>query len=273
MSKSNRSLRILVALISIPFLLFMAYWGNWLFLLFTLAVGLLSFYEFAAMSKEKGYTVSTILGLGFVFLFIANAYYAFTDSFLLVLLLPIFFTLSELTKNKPEAIGNIGAGLFGVLYIGLFSSSLIWIREFYHESILYSRGGALIIALFVTIWMCDSAAYFLGTAFGKHKLFPRVSPKKSWEGAVSGFIFSVLAMIVMRELFLEFLTMTDAVIIGALVGIVGQVGDLIESLLKRDAGVKDSSSLIPGHGGIFDRFDSLLFTAPFVYLYLRYFLQ
>ncbi len=273
MSKNNRTLRILVAIAAIPFLLFMAYWGKWLFLLFTLTIGTLSFHEFASMGKEKGYALSEILGIGFIFLFILNAYYTFTDSFLLVFLLPIFFALSELTKNKPNAIANIGAGLFGILYIGLFSASLIWIREFYHENILYSRGGMLIIALFVTIWLCDSAAYFLGTAFGKHKLFPRVSPKKSWEGAVAGFIFSVLSMIVMREFFLQFLSITDAVIIGVLIGIVGQVGDLIESLIKRDAGVKDSSTLIPGHGGIFDRFDSLLFTAPFIYLYLRYFLQ
>ncbi len=104
-------------------------------------------------------------------------------------------------------------------------------------------------------------------------MFPRVSPKKSWEGAVAGFLFSVLFMIAARALIIDFLPLSDAIMIGLISGIFGQAGDLIESLLKRDAGVKDSSSIIPGHGGIFDRFDSLLFTAPLVYLYLTLFVR
>ena len=224
------------------------------------------------MAKAKGYFVSTIIGIGFIFLYITNAYFHYTDFEFLTLLVPIFFTLSELTKNKPNALANIGVGILGVMYIGLFSTSLIGIRELYPESIVYGRGGALVVGLLVTIWLCDSAAYFIGSAYGKHKLFPRVSPKKSWEGAIAGFVFSILSMIVLKEFYIEFLSLTNAIIIGALIGSVGQVGDLIESLFKRDSGVKDSSSLIPGHGGVFDRFDSLLFTAPFVYLYLVYFL-
>ena len=123
-----------------------------------------------------------------------------------------------------------------------------------------------------SIWICDSAACFLGTAFGKHKLFPRVSPNKSWEGAVAGFIFAIVAMIAAKAVVLDELNLTDAVVIGFIIGTIGQIGDLVESLIKRDAGVKDSSQLIPGHGGIFDRFDSLLFTSPAVYIYL-YFLS
>jgi phosphatidate cytidylyltransferase len=111
----------------------------------------------------------------------------------------------------------------------------------------------------------------LGTAFGKHKLFPRVSPKKSWEGAISGFVFAILTMIAARAIILDFFSLWDVIIIGIIVGTIGQMGDLVESLMKRDAGVKDSSSIIPGHGGIFDRFDSLLLSAPFIYLYLFYF--
>jgi len=99
-------------------------------------------------------------------------------------------------------------------------------------------------------------------------LMLRVSPKKSWEGAVAGFIFSVIGMVASKSLMLEFLSTFDAIIIGIIVGVFGQIGDLVESLIKRDANVKDSSSLIPGHGGILDRFDSLLFSAPIIYLYL-----
>jgi phosphatidate cytidylyltransferase len=117
--------------------------------------------------------------------------------------------------------------------------------------------------------MTDSAAYFIGTAIGKHKLFPRVSPNKSWEGAIAGFVFSIITLVVLKSFLLEFLDWVDIIAFGVIIGIFGQVGDLIESLIKRDAGVKDSSNIIPGHGGIFDRFDSLLFSAPIIFLYLR----
>ena len=100
---------------------------------------------------------------------------------------------------------------------------------------------------------------------------PRISPNKSWEGAIAGFIFSVITMIAAKALFLEFLEWRDTIAVGIIVGIAGQFGDLIESMIKRDSRVKDSSSIIPGHGGILDRFDSLLFTAPAVYLYLKLF--
>jgi len=106
---------------------------------------------------------------------------------------------------------------------------------------------------------------------GKHKLFPRVSPQKSWEGAVFGFVFSILTMLLAKVIILDFLSWTSVVILGIIIGIIGQIGDLVESLFKRDAGVKDSSNLIPGHGGIFDRFDSLLYSAPVILLYLKNF--
>jgi len=101
-------------------------------------------------------------------------------------------------------------------------------------------------------------------------LFPRISPKKSWEGAIAGFVFSVLIMIAAKFIVLEFLQWTTIIAFGIIVGIIGQIGDLVESMLKRDAGVKDSSALIPGHGGIFDRFDSLLYTAPVIFIYLKF---
>lgn len=177
----------------------------------------------------------------------------------------------ELFRNYGSAILNISTTLLGIFYFGLFGSTLVGIREFYPNiDGLYNNGGYLIISIFASIWICDSAAFFGGTALGKHKLFPRVSPKKSWEGAVFGFVFAILAMILAKYLVLDFLLLKDSIAIGFITGTFGQIGDLAESLLKRDAGVKDSSGLIPGHGGIFDRFDSLLFSAPLIYLYLIY---
>ncbi|HEX9740327.1 MAG TPA: phosphatidate cytidylyltransferase, partial [Ignavibacteriaceae bacterium] len=129
----------------------------------------------------------------------------------------------------------------------------------------------LIISIFAAIWICDSAAYYGGTALGKHKLFARVSPNKTWEGAGFGFVFAVITIVLAKIIILNFLSLGTAIAIGIIIGLFGQIGDLIESLFKRDAGVKDSSSVIPGHGGIFDRFDSLLYTAPVILLYLKYF--
>jgi phosphatidate cytidylyltransferase len=118
--------------------------------------------------------------------------------------------------------------------------------------------------------VCDSAAYFVGRAFGRHTLFERVSPKKTWEGAIAGFFFAVGAFLLARFLVLPYLSVSDALICGTIVGLFGQIGDLAESLLKRDAGVKDSSQLIPGHGGVLDRFDSIMFVAPLIFLYLDF---
>jgi phosphatidate cytidylyltransferase len=135
---------------------------------------------------------------------------------------------------------------------------------------VYGWGGLTVLALFAAIWLCDSAAYFAGTRFGRHKLLERVSPKKTWEGVIAGGIAAVLAFVLARALLLPYMTITTAVVCGLIVGVFGQLGDLVESLIKRDTGVKDSSSLIPGHGGILDRFDSVIFVSPIIYFYLDF---
>jgi phosphatidate cytidylyltransferase len=152
----------------------------------------------------------------------------------------------------------------GIFYVSLFFGTLIGLRE------LFVPFDFTIITIFATIWICDTAAYFGGKFLGKHKLFERVSPNKTWEGAIAGFLFAIAAAVVAKYTLLDYFTMQDAIVLGVIVGIFGQLGDLVESLLKRDAGIKDSSSLIPGHGGVLDRFDSLLFVSPLVYLYLDF---
>ena len=196
--------------------------------------------------------------------------------------------LIELFRKKGSPITNIGATVLGVLMISLCFGTLIFLRELfpygfpvykffaigYADNLQLAQinrwGGYTVIAVFLSIWMCDTAAYFGGSAFGKHPLFERVSPKKTWEGAVFGFIFSVLTMVAVKMLLLGYLAFHHAIILGVLIGIFGQVGDLIESRLKRDVGVKDSSTLIPGHGGLYDRFDSLVYLSPIVYLYIDF---
>ncbi|MGA9115828.1 MAG: phosphatidate cytidylyltransferase [Bacteroidota bacterium] len=208
---------------------------------------------------------------------------------LLILLLAfvLFVLVVELFRDRPAPLRNIGVTLFGVLYVSLFFGSLVGLREIFNPSdfpvyryfgmrtiaapagvaeTIHRWGGGTVVSLMVSVWLCDTAAYAVGTRWGKRPLLPRVSPRKSWEGAIAGFAAAVSTFTVAGALWLPYLSPPTAVLCGALVGIFGQVGDMVESLLKRDAGVKDSSGLIPGHGGVLDRFDSLAFTAPVFFL-------
>jgi len=269
-SFSKLSSRVIVAIIGIPLIIIVCLLGKIYFLVFPLGIGLLSFYELAKMARNKHSYVNLAVGWIIVFIIIINEYRQFIPVQILILLSILVLLLLELFRNKESAISNLGTTLLGIFYIGFFSAAVVDLREFYNDSAFtYFQGGYLIISILVSIWVCDSAAYFLGTALGKHKLMPRISPNKSWEGAIAGFIFSVITLIAAKALFLEFLEWRDTIAIGIIIGILGQCGDLIESMIKRDSRVKDSSSIIPGHGGILDRFDSLLFTAPAVYLYLK----
>ncbi|NWF50439.1 MAG: phosphatidate cytidylyltransferase [Ignavibacteriaceae bacterium] len=268
---SNTAIRIIVSVIAIPLILLASYLGEYFFLTFVSLIGLISYFEFHLLAKNKSVQTNLLIGSLFTLLIILNQYFHLLDVFLLILLFLIATLTAELFRNKGSAIMNLGATYLGVFYLGFCSASLVALREFFPRiDNLYSQGGFLIISILAAIWICDSAAFFGGTAMGKHKLFTRVSPKKSWEGAIFGFIFAVASMALAKFLVLGFLSWSEALIIGFIIGTIGQIGDLIESLLKRDSGIKDSSSLIPGHGGVFDRFDSLLFSSPAILIFLRY---
>lgn len=211
---------------------------------------------------------------------------------MIVLLLAVVTAMIvELFRNRPRPMMNIASTLFGLMYVAMLFGTLVGLRELFNPfdvpvaryfpdarsladpqvvAELDAWGGLTVVSVFAAIWLCDTAAYAIGIPFGKHRLFPRVSPGKSWEGAIAGFLAGCAAMIGARQWFLPYLSLFDAVVLGMIVGGMGQIGDLVESLLKRDAAVKDSSAMIPGHGGVLDRFDSLLFVAPLVYLYIDF---
>lgn len=160
------------------------------------------------------------------------------------------------TDKGMEASMRLGAGL---IYVPLMFSYIVRVRE------LPEGLSWLFLTLAVT-WAGDTGAYFAGRAFGKTKLFERVSPKKTWEGAVGGFVFSIAFACAFKVLLLPSLTWGQAILLGALLDVVGVLGDLVESMFKRAFGVKDSGWIMPGHGGILDRIDSLLFTAPLTWV-------
>ena len=150
----------------------------------------------------------------------------------------------------------VAVPVFGVVIWGL-----VWLRD--------SGSGGPILFMYVLciVWLADIGAYFAGRRWGRHKLAPVISPGKTWEGVVGGVLGALTFCFVARATFFSALTLTDALIVGVATSVLAPVGDLVESLLKRSAGVKDSGRLIPGHGGILDRIDALLFVGAFVFLY------
>ena len=172
-----------------------------------------------------------------------------------------FSALALLTSaifSRPigKALGEMGVGLSGIVYCSITLGFLILLER------------ELVITLFVIVWAGDSAAFYTGRAFGRHSLAPVISPKKTVEGAIGGFAASVLAGIIAAVWFLGE-SWTSFAWVAAVTAIAGQIGDLAESALKRSAGVKDSSSILPGHGGILDRLDSLFFAAPVFYWFFN----
>jgi phosphatidate cytidylyltransferase len=265
---SNLAQRVAVGIVAIPIIYFLCVAGGPYFFGFVALVSAVALREFYALAEAKGARPLLIPGIAGGFVVNVSFFIHSASRPILVaalLLLVIACSLWELFRKpapNASALLNLSTTLFGVLYISLFFGTLIGIREI--------AGGYLVMSMFVTIWICDSAAFHVGSSMGRHKLFPRVSPNKTWEGAVAGLIFAILTAVAAKHFVLGFLPLSGAVILGVIVGTVGQMGDLAESLMKRDAGVKDSSTLIPGHGGAFDRFDSILLVAPCVYLYLEY---
>jgi phosphatidate cytidylyltransferase len=267
------TIRVIVALIGIPLLLFVILKGDLYFFSIVLIIALLSQWELYKILQSKNMQVFPYPGhiLGIIVLYFAAFGW---DKYMLMLSLftLLFIFALEMFRNKGSAILNISGVLLGIIYPVFFLAALLFLR-FNFEQILpktgYNPAGMFIITMFASIWLCDTFAYFFGKAFGKHRLFERVSPKKSIEGAIAGLIGAILIFFISKWIGFLHISNTFVLICGIIVGILGQLGDLVESWFKRDAGVKDSSGILPGHGGMLDRFDSLMFIAPaFVIIYL-----
>lgn len=266
------AIRTLIALIFGPLIILSALAGGYFWLVFVGLVVMMSVYEFHRLADLKGAGLQLFIGIFFSLAIVTSFYYS-GERLLLPILIALLLAIQfvELYRQKGSPLINLSATFYAPVYYALGFGSFILIREFPAQwGLNSSAAGTWIVLLILTIWVCDTAAYIGGSYFGRHKLMERISPKKSIEGAVFGFVFALLAAALFHQWFVRGLRLQDALFIGLVVGSIGQYGDLFESLLKRDAGVKDSSNLIPGHGGILDRFDSLTICAPVVYLYLRF---
>ncbi len=176
-------------------------------------------------------------------------------------------TLTALWSRRPlpEALPSVATTLFGIVFVGLLLGYQVGLRT------LGEGGARLVFFLWWVVWSSDAAAYWVGTAVGRKPIAPRISPRKTVEGTLAGFVMAVSAAWIGGRWLLPPLSGLEAAVLGALLGVFGLLGDLCESLLKRGSQVKDSSGWLPGHGGVLDRSDSLLFTAPVLFYYWRYF--
>lgn len=230
----------------------------WFFLVVIVAVVLLGLSEYFNMAEKKGYFINRYLGWCFGAL-LPFPLYVSGDVIILTIAVLCLFIFNFHKRYREQAIVSTALTFFGLIYVAWFFSFLAKIRVFPH-------GRLWIFYIIFILKMGDAVAYFIGKRFGAHKYIVHISPNKSVEGAIAGLITTVAASMG-SAYYLENVPLSHLFFLGLLLGVLGQLGDLAESLLKRDAGVKDSGN-IPGLGGILDVIDSLLLTVPVLYYYL-----
>lgn len=255
------SKRIISAAVLIPIVGACLYFGGLPFFALVLAAAVLAAYEYLRMMRVLGYTPSYALGIASVVILLVDAQWPALGILPFALALIPIVTLSweVLAGNVPHAFVRWALTMALALYLGYLPGLFLRLRA------LDSGLNWLIIALLGT-WICDSAAYFVGRAWGRHKLSPNISPKKTWEGAIAGFVTGIATVVGLGAWLLD-LPLGWGLLAGVLLVSGATVGDLAESVIKRQVGVKDSGQLIPGHGGALDRIDSLLYVIPLIYMF------
>ncbi|HKC65156.1 MAG TPA: phosphatidate cytidylyltransferase [Pyrinomonadaceae bacterium] len=267
--------RIVTALIVLPVLV-ASILISWLAPLFiALAFASMSFglYEFWLLARRRGIKADVVIGyVGAAALFTVFYFDRPHESSLLLLLLilpalTIAALCSAMLRGAPfeNMIASVGATLLGVMYVAFLGGHLVAVRTGFEQQ----RAAHLLSLFFLVIMGSDTGAYYTGRAIGRHKLAPKISPGKTWEGAMGGMAASLLMAVVAHYWFFQELPLKFALPLAAVMNVLGVLGDLTESALKRGAGAKDAAQILPGHGGLLDRLDSLLFNAPVIYYFGR----
>lgn len=267
----------LVGVVLIPVVLGVTYAGGLVYAIFVGLLAALGSYELLAMASRAGYRPGKVVGI------LGSAALAFSFDFRnqvlpsLVLSFAIVVVLIErlVRSSKERYMADTSATVWALVYPGWLLGYFVWLRNLAVDTVgaipsgRLETGVVLVYLVLIITWSYDSLAYLVGSAVGRHKLFPRISPSKTVEGALGGLAGSVAAALVCKVTLASFLGLGQALLLGVLLGVAAQIGDVVESMFKRSMGAKDSSNLIPGHGGFLDRFDSLLFTGPAFYLFVR----
>jgi phosphatidate cytidylyltransferase len=260
--------RTLINVIGIPAILFLLWQGGTVFALFIFLVMIIGLDEFYRMNTNERQTPVKVTG--YIFTGFMAAYYFWVPVITLLeglLLLACFIIISlfiEMGRDKLNSTRNMGITVLGIMYVPVLLGSVISLRNL---DTVYST--YFTVSMVVAIWICDSVAYIFGMKWGQKKIFPRVSPNKSWVGSMAGLVSSFVVFYGLHvQGILPNLTLLDVAVLSIITGFFGQAGDFAESLLKRDVGVKDSGKLLLGHGGVLDRFDSITFASPLTYAYI-----
>lgn len=248
------------------------------------ACAVLALNELYRMFGVAGYTPFRFTGLILAVLMVGTATFELSEPLLglvvttvvmVLLVQAIFFT------SDKKAFVNWALTVGGAFYIGWLLRYVILVRHLGGDGNIIDiitqgilpQGIAWAAVLFCATWLVDTGAYLVGSRFGRHKMTPVLSPKKTWEGAVGGVLFTIITVVALIPLFRLSDNYPMIILLGVVIGVVAQIGDLVESFFKRQVGVKDSGNLIPGHGGMFDRIDSLLFTGAGMYYFVVFFMQ
>ena len=275
-SKSSGSARLLTAVVVLPFLIasILVPWLKWLFVAMAVAAMALALFEFYVLAKQRGLNPDT--GAGFLAataILVISTFPIDLYNVLLVQLVIVALTIGTLVaatlRGAPfdKMLASTGATILGVLYVALLGSHLVAIRTSLREPV-----SADVLSYFFLVLMgADAGAYYIGRALGKRKLAPSISPGKSWEGVIGGIAAALLMAAVAHYWFFRELPLKYALPLAVVMTVIGIFGDLAESALKRGAGTKDAANILPGHGGLLDRLDSLLFNAPLIYYFARFY--
>ncbi len=261
--------RLLSAIVLIPLIVLIVHRGSLFYSAPVFCVVLVMLIEFGRLARSIGSashkTTLILSGLPFCF----SAQIGFPVELALAFALILAFAVAIFRQQAQDIFFSVSSAITGSIYVGwAFGYHLLLLRQ-----IGDPLGGSLVFFLLATVWCGDSGAYLIGSKFGKRKLCPAISPHKTIEGAVAGLIVGTAGGLVVWFLLLqETLDIVHALILGLCLGIIAQISDLSESIIKRNAHVKDSSGVVPGHGGLLDRCDGLVFSAPALYYYFEYFL-
>lgn len=265
--------RVASGVVFVPLFVLITRAGGYAFLAFVDLVIVLGMLEFYGMMRAKGMHpyrgigVASGITLSTYIFFQSGQYANFVFTFIVLALMGL-----ELTRpDNRRAVYHVSTTIFGVVYVAFLSSHFVLLRELPHLlGTPYAQGASFVFLVVAVTWASDTGAYTVGSLFGSHALLPRVSRHKTWEGAMGGVLFGAVVGWISSVTFAGYLLAWEGVAVGVLASVVGLLGDLFESMLKRDAQIKDTGRLIPGHGGVLDRFDSLLFTAPLIYYFLKF---
>ena len=273
------ALPILILSILLPFFLPNVPQASWLFVLIAaLAIGA-GLFEFYSLTKKLELKAdASIEYIGAAFFFVAFLFDApRTAPDLLILTLAAFLILVLITqmfrfqKDFSKMLTGIGATILGVLYVAFLGGFIISMRVGFNDTTVPFLSTKLIGFFFLIVMGADTGAYFVGKNLGKHKLVPKISPGKTWEGVIGGIILSSIFAAAATYTFFPELRYSASIPLAIIMTVIGVLGDLAESAMKRGAGAKDAANILPGHGGLLDRLDSLLFNAPLLYYFARFY--